>query len=82
MGKSPDGDKPGKGKGKGKPGKSGGEGQTGLSDAGNSGTTGQSGGESEVRKVPKASGSAGRSLPEEFNKALDAYNRGAEQKAK
>ena len=30
----------------------------------------------EKRKVPKASGAAGRALPSEFQKALDAYNRG------
>jgi hypothetical protein len=81
MGKSPDGDKPGKGKGD-KPGDTGGEGVNGLSDESNSLAEGQAGGKSEIRKVPKASGSAGSALPEEFRKALDAYNRGAEKKIK
>lgn len=81
MGKSPDGDKPGKGKGD-KPGDTGGEGMNGLSDEANSLADGQAGGKSEIRKVPKAGGSAGHALPEEFRKALDAYNRGAEKKIK
>lgn len=81
MGKDPDGE--GKGKGKGdKPGDKGGEGMTGLSDAANEAGGGETGGKSEARRVPKASGGAGRVLPEEFSKALDAYNRGAEQKTK
>jgi hypothetical protein len=37
---------------------------------------------STVRKVPKAAGSAGKALPEEFQQALDAYNRGAGQKGR
>ncbi len=83
MGKTPDADKDGKGKGKGdKPGAKGGEGMTGLSDAANEAGGGETGGKSEARRVPKASGGAGRVLPEEFSKALDAYNRGAEQKTK
>jgi hypothetical protein len=81
MGKSPGGDKPGKGKGD-KPGKSGGEGMNGLSDAENEAVGGETGGRVEVRTVPKAGGKAGRVLPEEFNKALDAYNRGLEKKIK
>jgi len=32
--------------------------------------------------VPKATGSAGSTMPSEFQKAMDAYNRGAEQKQK
>ena len=79
MGKSPDGE--GKGKGD-KPSDKGGEGATGLSDAANEAGGGETGGKSEARRVPKASGSAGRGLPEEFSKALDAYNRGAVQKTK
>lgn len=83
MGKSPDGDQPGKGKGKGdKASNTGGNGLNGDSDAANSVDGGLTGGKSEVRKVPKAAGSAGRALPEEFNKALDAYNRGAQGKVK
>ncbi len=81
MGKEPDGKQPGEGKGD-KPGETGGKGQTGESDSANELAAGQAGGESEERRVPKASGSAGRSLPEEFNKALDAYNRGAAKKLK
>jgi hypothetical protein len=83
MGKESDGEKKGKGKGKGKgEGQQGGQGQTGDSDSANSTSNGEVGGELETRTVPKASGSAGRNLPEEFNRALDAYNRGAEKKAK
>lgn len=85
MGKNPDGEGKGKGKGKGKgdkPGDKGGEGMTGLSDAANEPGGGETRGKSEARRVPKASGGAGRVLPEEFSKALDAYNRGVEQKTK
>ena len=83
MGKNPDADKDGKGKGKGdKPSDTGSNGINGLSDAPNGDTTGQTGGKSEARRVPKASGSAGHVLPEEFRKALDAYNRGAAEKVK
>lgn len=83
MGKSPGGDQPGKGKGKDGPGEEGGQGATGLSDAANEASAGSaSGGKIEPRRVPKAGGTAGRVLPEEFRKALDAYNRGAEQKVK
>jgi hypothetical protein len=83
MGKTPDGEKDGKGKGKdGKPGDEAGQGSTGLSDATNNSVAGATGGKSEARRVPKAAGSAGHVLPEEFRKALDAYNRGAEQKTK
>ncbi len=80
MGKEP-GDKKGKSKGKGE-GEEGGMGQTGKSDSANTTTNGQVGGTLETRTVPKAGGTAGRNLPEEFNRALDAYNRGAEKKAK
>lgn len=80
MGKNPDDSK--KSNEKGKASDTGSNGLTGDSDAANSSTDGETGGKSEVRKVPKASGSAGKSLPEEFNQALDAYNRGAEKKAK
>ena len=81
MGKTPDVDKNGKGKGGNQPGDNG-EGTTGLSDAANEAGGGETGGKSEARRVPKASGGAGRVLPEEFTKALDAYNRGVEQKTK
>jgi TolA-binding protein len=79
MGKKPDGEGEGKGD---KPSDKGGQGQTGLSDTANEGVTGQGDGKTVARRVPKASGSAGRVLPEEFRNALDAYNRGAQQKAK
>lgn len=79
----------GKGKGKGKgagegegegegAGDKGGKGQTGESDAANSLNGGINGGNSEERRIPKAAGQAGKSLPSEFQKALDAYNRGLE----
>jgi hypothetical protein len=81
MGKKPDGEKPGQGK-DGKPGDQAGLGNGGLSDEGNGATSAGGEGKSEARRVPKASGSAGQAMPEEFHKALDAYNRGAEQKVK
>ena len=72
MGQQP-GEQPGEGKGK-KPGDKGGEGQTGDSDAENSNVGGSSDGNKEERRVPKSSGTAGTNLPNEFQKALDAYN--------
>jgi len=79
------GKKEGEGKGEGegkkpgdKPGEKAGQGQTGESDAANTENGGNAGGKTEVRTVPKAAGSAGKSLPNEFQKALDAYNRGLE----
>ncbi len=81
MGKKPEGEQPGKGK-DGKPSDEGSNGMSGLSDAANGGIDGLTSGKSEARRIPKASGSAGHVLPEEFRKALDAYNRGAEQKVK
>ena len=81
MGKTPEGEKQGKGKGD-QASDTGSNGLNGQSDEANSLTEGQTGGKSEIRKVPKAGGSAGHALPEEFRKALDAYNRGAEKKVK
>ncbi len=82
MGKKPEGDgKEGEKKGE-VPGTKAGEGQTGLSDNPNAQTGGESTAKDEARRVPKAAGSAGRTLPEEFQQALDAYNRGVEQKVK
>ena len=81
MGKKPGGKGKGQGKG-GQPGEQAGEGSTGLSDTGNEGVAGNAGGKSEARRIPKAAGSAGLEIPEEFRKALDAYNRGAEEKLK
>lgn len=80
-----EGDKEGKAKGKGKgkkPGQEGGEGQTGESDTANEGIDPGAGGKSEIRRVPKAGGAATLEIPAEFRKAFDAYNRGAEKKAK
>lgn len=73
MGEGAEGDekKPGN-----KPGNKPGDGQKGESDTANSATNGSSNGEkSEERRVPKASGVAGQDFPEEYRKALDAYNR-------
>ena len=55
---------------------------TGESDTANSAGGGASGANSEVRRIPKASGTAGQAMPEEFRSALDAYNRGVEEKLK
>ena len=80
MGKNPDGEKkPGKGD---KPGDQGGLGTTGASDTANDANGGQAGGKNEVRRIPKAAGSANVEIPEEFKQAFDAYNRGAEKKVK
>jgi hypothetical protein len=81
MGKKPGGKGQGQGKG-GQPGDQAGEGSTGLSDTGNEGAAGDTGGKSETRRIPKAAGSSGLEIPEEFRKALDAYNRGTEAKLK
>ena len=79
--KEGEGEGEGKGKEKGKgAGDQGGQGQTGDSDAANDGNGGTSGGDVEERRVPKAAGTAGKSLPSEFQDALDAYNRGLEEK--
>jgi hypothetical protein len=63
-------------------GDTGGKGVTGLSDEANEFDNGATTSKSEARRVPKAAGNTGRVLPEEFRKALDAYNRGAEKKIK
>ncbi|MCP5546513.1 MAG: hypothetical protein H7A50_03975 [Akkermansiaceae bacterium] len=81
MGKQSEGDKPGEEKGE-KPSDKGGSGVTGDSDAANEAVDGAAGGKSEERRVPKAAGSAGAEMPEEFRKAFDAYNRGLESKLK
>lgn len=73
MGQAP-GDKPGDKPGK-KPGDKGGEGMTGDSDAANTPGSGGSAHPTGERVVPKSAGTAGAELPEEFRKALDAYNR-------
>lgn len=79
MGKTPEGDKEGKGK---QPGDKGGQGQTGDSNTANSANAGAGDGKQEARRVPKATGIAGKTVPEEFRNALDAYNRGAEKLSK
>ena len=82
MGKKQEGEGQGKDKKGDAPGTEGGQGQTGLSDSPNALTEGENAGKDQARRVPKAAGNAGRALPEEFQKALDAYNRGVEQKVK
>lgn len=63
--------KPGK-----KPGSKPGEGMTGESDTANSAIAGNTTGDKAAeRRVPKASGQATAAFPEEYQKALDAYNR-------
>lgn len=81
MGKEPGEGKEGEGKGKGT-GEKGGKGQTGSSDTGNEAVNGDASGKSEIRRIPKASGNSNLELPEEFKKAFDAYNRGAEKMVK
>ena len=81
LGKKPAAEKNGQGK-DGQASDQGGGGLTGASDTGNAATAGQAGGKSEARRVPKAAGSATLEMPEEFRKAFDAYNRGAEKKLK
>jgi len=66
------GKQPGKGAGD-----TGGEGQTGDSNTANQGIAGTNEGAVEERRLPKGAGKAGRSLPPEFQDALEAYNRGA-----
>lgn len=66
----------------GKQGAQGGKGKTGLSDTANTAVQGDASGKTEERRIPKATGSTGKGLPEEFRQALDAYNRGAEQLSK
>jgi hypothetical protein len=75
MGKGSQGEGQGKEGEKGE-GQTGGKGQEGESDTGNEANGGVAGGKVEPRSVPKAAGSAGTTMPEEFRKALDAYNRG------
>ena len=62
-----------------KPGDKPGQGQTGNSDEANTQNGGNTGGNVEERTVPKSAGTAGKALPAEFQKALEAYNRGMEE---
>jgi hypothetical protein len=78
MGQEPGGKKNGQTSDKGL-----GEGKTGDSDSANTEHSGPvNGGKEEQRRVPKASGTAGQSLPNEFQGALDAYNRAASKLSK
>lgn len=79
MGKNPQGQNPGE---EGKAGDSGGQGQTGGSDTANQAVNGNPDGAGQTRRVPKSSGTAGSSIPQEFRRAFDAYNRGAELQVK
>jgi hypothetical protein len=77
MGEGAEGDekKPGK-----KPGDKPGDGQKGDSDSANTANNGAANGQkTEERRVPKASGLTDQSFPEEYRKALDAYNRALTQ---
>ena len=76
MGQGSKGEQPGKQPGKGPGGQSGGEGQEADSATGNQTNREKSTGKTESRRLPKKSGSAGTALPPEFNKALDAFNKG------
>lgn len=81
MGQSPGGEKPGQGQ---KPGDTNTGGQQengGDSNAQNTNQEGTVGGPSEARTVPKGTGPAGTDLPQEFQRALDAYNKPARQPA-
>lgn len=60
--------------------KKGGQGPEGDSDSSNSIQQGNASGNTEQRRLPKKSGSAGTQLPKEFQKALDAYNKGLDTK--
>lgn len=72
MGKQP-GDKPGQ---KEAQSDQGGEGSTGESDSANTENGGASKGKKTVeRRIPRAAGQSGRTLPAEFQKALDGYNK-------
>jgi hypothetical protein len=77
MGEGAEGDekKPGK-----KPGDKPGDGRKGDSDSANTANNGAANGQkAEERRVPKASGLTDQSFPEEYRKALDAYNRALTQ---
>lgn len=75
-----EGKQPGEGQGKG-------AGEGGGGGDGNGGSGGKTGdpdntSENGERRVPKNSGSSGSTLPREFHKAMDAYNKGAADKSK
>jgi len=59
----------------------GGEGSTGESDSANTDTNGIAKGDKGVeRRVPRTAGKSGNTLPPEFQKALDGYNKAAKAK--
>ena len=59
----------------------GGEGSTGDSDAANTENNGAAKGtKAGERRVPRAAGQSGNTLPPEFQKALDGYNKAAKAK--
>ena len=59
----------------------GGEGSTGESDSANTDNNGVAKGEKGVeRRIPRAGGKSGTTLPPEFQKALDGYNKAAKAK--
>jgi hypothetical protein len=70
-----------------KPGSKPGEGPKGESDSANTDTSGESktpektAGSGE-RRVPRAAGKSGTTLPAEFQKALDGYNKTTKAKTK
>ncbi len=70
MGKTPGKKKDGK-----KPGSEAGDGLKGDSDAANDHIAGKANRTKDpVRRVPKSAGRVGDNLPQEFQRALDAYN--------
>lgn len=59
----------------------GGEGSTGESDSANTNNKGVAKGDKGVeRRIPRAAGKSGTTLPPEFQKALDGYNKAAKAK--
>ena len=72
------GDEPGEQPGQG--GEQPGQGGKGGSQGGNKGDPDNTA-ENSSRRVPRNSGTAGSSMPKEFHQAMDAYNRGVNDKA-
>ena len=78
------GEKPGEGQ---KPGQGEGEGSGGGGGKGSGADSGKAGApdnthENSLRRVPKNSGNSGGTLPREFQKAMDAYNKGVTNSVK
>ena len=79
VGKKPsEGKKPGEGEGEGPGG--GGKGSGSGSGSGQTGSPDNTD-ENSQRRVPKNSGNTGGTLPRELQKAMDAYNKGAQDTA-